>query len=129
MRRFAYASDAVASVRFSEELRSERWVSKNLTVPRYLRRAVSLCSSCSSRVSVFRAVGVVLVVALDGACIAAAAACVTRTNASRPTSKALKRFTSWTGTGARSARAPLVSLDRKTLHECHDDAAGCLTNG
>ena len=57
---------------------------------------------------------------LDGAFVAAAAACVTRTNASRPTSRALKRVYLLNGDRGAAHTGPLVSLDRGTLHEGHD---------
>ena len=80
-------------------LRSVRCVLKNRIVPRYFRIATSLRSSCWSRVGAGRAMLALRGVGVEGACIAAAAACVTRTNASRPTSRTLKRFPPERGQG------------------------------
>ena len=97
-RRLAYVSAEIAFRCRADALRSVRWVSKKWTVPRYFRSAATLRSSCSSRVNACRVVCVFRTGA-DGACIAAAAACVTRTNASRPTSRTLKRLPPGRGQG------------------------------
>ena len=79
--------------------RSERCVLKNRIVPRYFWIATSLRSSCWSRVGAGFATLALRGVGAEWACIAAAAACVTRMNASRPTSRALKRLPPERGQG------------------------------
>jgi len=60
--------------------------------------------------------------------IVAAEACVTRISASRPTIMALRTDTSWTGTGARLARTPLVSLGARTVANASRAGSWRLTN-
>jgi len=117
----AARSEARALVRVRSARRGPGWLSKKRMVLRARLTAVSFRSSRSSseraRVRLVLAAGPDVVLSrgegedvvldvLEGVPLdAAAAACVTSASANRPTSRALKPCTSWSGTGARPTTA------------------------